>query len=123
MSNQGFHEGKPGKYEFLIRILTDATHRYVVNMELYAQRSEISNSAVDVVTRLVTPIKNSGRNVTTDRFYTSVDQAEKLWHSYKLTLVGTMQAYRKHIPEILKSTAFKEFLAKRPSTVHLGLGQ
>jgi hypothetical protein len=27
------------------------------------------------------------------------------------------------LTEILKSTAFKEFLAKRPSTVHLGLGQ
>lgn len=56
-----------------------------------------------LVTRLVEPIKRSGRNVTTDRYYTSVDLAET-WNDFHLTLVGTLQTNRKHIPEELKNT-------------------
>ncbi|KAJ4442340.1 hypothetical protein ANN_03926 [Periplaneta americana] len=55
----------------------------------------------EVVKRLVTPIKDSGRNVTTDRFYTSVELPEDLYEC-KMTLVGTMKNNRKHIPEELK---------------------
>ncbi|KAJ4437611.1 hypothetical protein ANN_17756 [Periplaneta americana] len=48
------------------------------------------------------PIKDTGRNVTTDRFYTSVELAEDL-HECKITLVGTMLNNRRHIPEELKA--------------------
>ncbi|KAJ4444775.1 hypothetical protein ANN_06572 [Periplaneta americana] len=57
---------------------------------------------------LVAPIKNAGRNVTTDRYCTSVDLPEDLYSDYNLTLVGTMQYNRKHIPEELKSVKGRE---------------
>lgn len=97
-----FMKDKPGKYGILIRMLCDANSRYVLNMEVYCGRTDIERGTIPLVCRLVMPIAQSGRNVTTDRYYTSVDLAEKLYNEYKLTLVGTMQLNRKHIPTELK---------------------
>ena len=37
-----------------------------------------------------------------DRFYSSVQLADELWHKFKLTMIDTMQLNRKHIPEMIK---------------------
>ncbi|KAJ4436923.1 hypothetical protein ANN_17055 [Periplaneta americana] len=75
-------------------------------MKVYADKQEgttpESRGPGEVVKRLVAPIKDTGRNVTTERFYTSVELAEDLYEC-KTTLVGTMKNNRKHIPEELKS--------------------
>lgn len=103
-----FMKDKPGKYGVLIRMLADCSTRYVLRMEVYAGKPQnstsISRGPQGIVKRLVDPIKNSGRNVTTDRYYTSVELAEDLYKDFGLTLVGTLQQNRKHIPEILKKT-------------------
>jgi Transposase IS4 len=100
---------KPGKYGILIRMLTDAKTRYIISMEPYAGKtSNQSNSAKDVVKRLIKVINNSGRNVTMDRYYTSVELAEDLWNENKLTVVGTLQTNRKHIPIELKNCSNRE---------------
>ncbi|KAJ4435659.1 hypothetical protein ANN_18275 [Periplaneta americana] len=74
-------------------------------MEVYADKQEgttpESREPREVVKRHVAPIKDIGRNVTTDRFYTSVELVEDLYER-KMTLVGTMKNNRKHIPEELK---------------------
>lgn len=53
-----------------------------------------SNSPSDVVMRLMNPILGSGRNLTTDNWYTSVPLAEHLLKN-KITLVGTMRKNKK----------------------------
>lgn len=100
-----FMKEKPGKYGILIRILADCVHRTVLNMEVYSgKRTGIPHDTVSVVKRLINPISGSGRNVTTDRFYTSVVLAEDLYQNHNLTLVGTLQSNRKFIPKELKNT-------------------
>lgn len=103
-----FMKDKPGKYGVLIRMLADCENRYVLRMEVYAGKTENSTPESrgprGIVKRLVDPIRNSGRNVTTDRYYTSVELAEDLYKDFGLTLVGTLQQNRKHIPEILRKT-------------------
>ncbi|KAF4527436.1 hypothetical protein B566_EDAN016066 [Ephemera danica] len=111
-----FMKDKPGKYGVIFRMLTDAYTRYVTSIEVYAGKDERpaeERSPSAVVVRLIDPINNSGRNVTTDRFYTSIDLAEKLWTDHKLTLVGTMMSNRKHIPDILKETQGREVFSSK----------
>ena len=57
----------------------------------------VSNSPIDVVKRLIIPIENSHRNVTTDNYFTSIPPADYLLQK-KLTLVGTLKKNKKEIP-------------------------
>lgn len=66
------------------------------------------SSSMLVVKCLLEPIRGSGRNVTMDRYYTSVDLAETLYVSHGLTMVGTMHSNRKHIPPELKNWENRE---------------
>lgn len=93
---------KPAKYGIKIFVFVDAKLSYTYNMEIYAgQQPEgpygISNKPVDMVKRLVTPIHNSGRNVTIDNWFTSCDLVEK-----KLSLVGTLKKNKPQIPSAFK---------------------
>lgn len=55
-----------------------------------------------VVIGLVAPWHKSGRNITTDNFFTSVPLAEKLLKD-GLTYVGTVRSIIPHIPEVMKA--------------------
>ncbi|KAJ4441429.1 hypothetical protein ANN_11284, partial [Periplaneta americana] len=83
-----FMKEKPGKYGAVIRILADCRERYVLRMEVYAGETEdstpVSRGPKPIVKRLATPLKESGRNITTDRYYTSVEPAEELYTDYVL---------------------------------------
>ncbi|KAJ4425890.1 hypothetical protein ANN_27516 [Periplaneta americana] len=86
-----FMKDKSGKYGILIRMLSDAHTRYILKMEVYAGKDERpaeERSANAVVRRLVKPLEGTGRNVTMDRYYTSIELAEELYNDDKLTLVG-----------------------------------
>ncbi|KAJ4430410.1 hypothetical protein ANN_22626 [Periplaneta americana] len=111
-----FMKDMPGKYGILIRMLSDAHTRYILKMEVYAGKDERpaeERSAKAVVRRLVKPLEGTGRNVTTDRYYTSIELAEELYNDDKLTLVGTLKSNRKHIPEELKKTQGRELYSSR----------
>ncbi|KAJ4444229.1 hypothetical protein ANN_06020 [Periplaneta americana] len=111
-----FMKDKPGKYGILIRMLSDAHTRYILKMEVYAGKDERpaeERSAKAVVRRLVKPLEGTGRNVTTDRYYTSIELAEELYNDDKLTLAGTLKSNRKHIPEELKKTQGRELYSSR----------
>lgn len=111
-----FLKDKPGKYGILIRMLSDSHTRYILKMEVYAgkdERPSEERSAKAVVKRLVKPVQRTGRNVTTDRYYTSVELAEELYNDAKLTLVGTLKSNRKHIPEELKKTQGRELYSSK----------
>ncbi|KAJ4430773.1 hypothetical protein ANN_19364 [Periplaneta americana] len=111
-----FMKDKPGKYGILIRMLSDVHTRYILKMEVYAGKDEgpaEERTAKAVVRRLVKPLEGTGRNVTTDRYYTSIELAEELYNDDKLTLVGTLKSNRKHIPEELKKTQGRELYSSR----------
>ncbi|KAE9542998.1 hypothetical protein AGLY_002909 [Aphis glycines] len=86
---------KPAKYGIKIFALVDAKMMYMWNMEVYCAKQpvgsyNISNSPSDVVMRLMNPILGSGRNLTTDIWYTSIPLAENLLKN-KITLVVIFQ--------------------------------
>lgn len=109
---------KPAKYGIKMYALCDSKTFYTYNLEIYCGLQPngpyaVSNSPLDVVKRLVTPIENSRRNITTDNYYTSIPLADFLLQK-KLTLVGTLKKNKKEIPpeflpckeKVVKSTIF-----------------
>ena len=100
---------KPDKYGLLFRDVADARTRYVLNMLPYAGKADEPDPALHVtgassiVNHLVRPYCNSGRNVTADRFYSSVELCDELL-TKGLTYVGTINSTRRHLPEEAKKT-------------------
>jgi len=103
-----FIPSKPGKYGLLLRMMTDAKSRYVLNIIPYAGKPadgirEPPGLAQRLVHQFMLPYKGSGRNVTMDRFYTSVELAEELLRD-KMTIVGTMNSSRRGVPDRMKAS-------------------
>ncbi|CAH1961038.1 unnamed protein product [Acanthoscelides obtectus] len=93
---------KPPKYGIKIYALCDSRTYYTWNLEIYCghQRDgpfQTSNKPFDIVRRLVDPLKNSKRNLTTDNYYTSYPLADYLLQN-GLTLIGTIKKNKKVIP-------------------------
>lgn len=68
---------KPAKYGIKIFALTDAKMYYTNDVEVYCRMQpdgplKQSNKSEDIVTRLVEPIKDSGRNVTCDSWFVTI---------------------------------------------------
>lgn len=96
-------KNKPAKYGLKIFAMSCAKTFYTMNMEVYAGKQpegpyRVDNSGLSVVNRLVQPVSGTGRNITTDNWYTSVPLAESLLRDHKLTLVGTLRKNKKEIP-------------------------
>lgn len=94
---------KPNPYGIKIQALCDAKMFYTFNMEIYPGKQPDAgpyaqdNSGLAVVQRLCEPIFNTGRNVTTDNWYTSIPLAEALLEK-GLTTVGTIRKNKREIP-------------------------
>lgn len=84
-----YNKSKPGRYGFLVRWLCDAGNRYALhgmpycstpNNAFIAESVKLSNKPYNTVIQCaqLPGIIHSGRNITTDRLYTSVDLAETL---------------------------------------------
>ncbi|XP_063222039.1 piggyBac transposable element-derived protein 4-like [Bacillus rossius redtenbacheri] len=100
---------KPAKYGIKIFALVDSKMYYTFNMEVYAGKQPdgpyaVSNHCTGVVHRMVSPIVNSGRNVTSDNWFSDVpllsDLADK-----KLSLVATLKKKKWQIPDVFKHMA------------------
>ncbi|XP_054713571.1 piggyBac transposable element-derived protein 4-like [Uloborus diversus] len=99
---------KPAKYGIKLFALVDARTFYTSSMEIYCgKNSNKSNKPIDVVKRLVEPLYNTGRNVTTDNWYTSYPLAKDLI-SKNLTIVGTLRKNKKEIPVEFVNTKKRE---------------
>ncbi|XP_055936820.1 piggyBac transposable element-derived protein 4-like [Argiope bruennichi] len=93
---------KPARYGLKIFALVDSRTFYTYNMEIYAGQQpdgpyKTDNSSCEIAKRLLVPLYNSGRNVTTDNWYTSYELAEFL-QKQKISIVGTIRKNRKVIP-------------------------
>lgn len=100
---------KPEKYGVKVFSLADARTFYTYNMEVYAGKQpegpyKVDNSGKSIVERLVQPISGSGRNVTTDNWYTSIPLSETLLKYHKLTNVGTVRKNKRELPPIFVQT-------------------
>jgi len=92
---------KPAKYGLKWWLCCDAENSYVCNLSVYIGKQQGDNPAKNVgqtvVTELVGPYRGSGRNITTDNYFTSVPLAEELLQ-HNITLVGTMRKNKTEIP-------------------------
>lgn len=105
---------KPAKYGIKIFALVDAKTYYSLNLEIYLGEQpqgpyKVSNKPHDVVDRLVTPISQSGRNITMDNWFTSYQTFHHLLNHHKLTAVGTMKRNKTCIPEKFRSGNREEY--------------
>lgn len=102
---------KPGRYGIKIWTLCDSKTTYVYNMQVYTGRSEgqtkEKNQGERVVMDLIRGLEKSGRNVTTDNFFTSLSLARKL-KSMNLTLLGTIRKNKGELPNELVATKKRE---------------
>lgn len=74
---------KPNKYGIKVQAMVDSKTNYLCKFEVYSGKQpdgeyQVSNSPDEIVKRLVEPIKGSGRNITTDNWYTSEKLAQEL---------------------------------------------
>lgn len=95
---------KPNKYGIKIYALTDAKHFYTLKMEVYVGKQpdgpySVDNSSKALVLRLSDIIRNSGRNITCDNFFTSIPLIDILQREYRLTVIGTIRKNKKELPK------------------------
>lgn len=91
---------KPGKFGIKFWLCSDSSSYYVLDGYPYVGRDPErvqTGLGEHTVLKLVSNLK-SGINVTTDNFFTSQSLAKKLQQQNK-TLVGTLRANRKEIPQ------------------------
>lgn len=79
---------KPAKYGLKIFKMY-----YTNNIKVYCELQpdgpyRVLNDSHSIVSRLVHPITNKGRNVTMDNWFVSIPLAQDLLHNYRLTVVG-----------------------------------
>lgn len=113
---------KPGKYGIKVWVCADSETHYCYNAEVYTGREERNKDvgfSESVVTQLVSPLYKSGRNVTMDRFFTSISLAEKLLEN-KLTCVGTLMSNRTGLPLALLPAAAAKRLTGSSIFAHQG---
>lgn len=94
---------KPNKYGIKVFSVVDARTFYTHNLEIYVGVQpdgpfKLSNSTFDVTERMVRHLSGSGRNVTMDRWFTSVQIVNHLLENHRLTVVGTIRANRRELP-------------------------
>ncbi|XP_046409246.1 piggyBac transposable element-derived protein 4-like [Ischnura elegans] len=110
---------KPGKYGIKIFSLADSKTFYTGNLEVYVGKQPegpfyVSNSANDVVKRLVRPIAHSGRNITADNWFTSYELVLDLLKA-NLTYVGTVRKNKRQLPP-----SFTSPVGREPFTTRFG---
>ncbi len=113
---------KPCKYGMKVWWAADAYTSYPLNGQVYLGRQPGQPREVGqgrrVVHDLVSPWYNTGRNVSADNLFTSVELAEELLKK-RLTYVGTVRKNKAAIPAEMLVTKGKEVL----SSTHVFSGQ
>ena len=107
---------KPDRYGLKIWSMCDVSSSYLCNLQVYLKKKgELpeQQQGARVVRDLATPIYASGRNITTNSFFTSHALAKFLLGQH-LTLLGTVRKTRKELPSefvLKKRTAIESVFA------------
>ncbi len=91
---------KPAKYGLKFWITADSASCYYLNVQMYcgaSDRQPNQSLGENVVIQQTEFLQGSGRNLTTDNFFTSLKLADEL-RARNMTLVGTMRANKQEIP-------------------------
>lgn len=93
---------KPAKYGIKVFWACDAANAYPLQGKIYTGKPLDGERQVNIGERtvldLVAKYKGSGRNVTTDNFFTSMQLATTL-NSWNMTLVGTVRKNKRFLPQ------------------------
>lgn len=100
---------KPSKYGIKIFALVDSEVLYILNLEIYCGKQpdgpyNVSNSPLDLVQRMITPVSGSNRNLMIDNWFSSYDLALNLLKKHKITVVGTLRKNKREIPPNFMNT-------------------
>ena len=102
---------KPRKYGVKFFWICESNNGFALNGIIYTGRDEERGThhhlSRDIVLQLTEPFYGSGRDIVTDRYFTSHALAVML-HQKSLTLLGTIQSHRKEIPAVMKTTRGQE---------------
>lgn len=95
-------KSKPNKYGLKVMCLCDSKTHYLLNAFIYAGKTEVPNpQKLSVPTlsvlSLIDPVKKTGRNITGDNWFTSIELVDQLL-AQNLTYVGTVRKNKKEIP-------------------------
>lgn len=92
---------KPAKYGIKVFWVCDASNAYSLQGQLYTGKPTDGPRQINVGERtvldLVSLYKGSGRNVTTDNFFITMELA-KVLNSWNMTLVGTVRKNKRFLP-------------------------
>ena len=106
---------KPGCYGISSWVLANSATHYGYNIIPYLVKEgdkAATNLGANFVKDLATNIFGSRRNITCDRYFTTVALFEELLQN-RLTAVGTVMANRKHLPlQLLTHREKREILAR-----------
>nr|XP_023011791.1 piggyBac transposable element-derived protein 4-like [Leptinotarsa decemlineata] len=103
---------RPAKCGIEIFAFVDAKTYYTSNMEIYAGLQpdgsySMSNKSIDVVKRMISPIYNTGGNVTMDNRFCDVSLLQDLSTNHKLFIIGTLKKNKWQIPNQLKILKYR----------------
>ncbi|XP_062312239.1 piggyBac transposable element-derived protein 4-like [Osmerus eperlanus] len=102
---------KPAKYGIKIFWMCDARIPHAIDGMVYTGRQpgeEVQrNLGENIVQQLCYGIRQTGRNITMDNFFTSVPLAEKLLEK-NLTIVWTLRQNKPDIPPVMKPSKLRE---------------
>lgn len=105
-----YMKSKPQKYGLKMWALADSDTHYCYNMQMYLGKEgnlpEVGQGK-RVVEDLCRPLFQSGRNVTTDNFFTSVELANSLL-AERMTLLGTIKCNKRCVPPEMKKNRQRE---------------
>lgn len=94
---------KPSKYGLKFWILADSFSYYISNVELYTGKDDSRTTALGehVVMKMATHLYGSGRNITCDNFFTSLQLSRRL-ETKQLSMVGTIRSHRREVPLLMR---------------------
>ena len=104
---------KPAKYGIKVWWLCDAENGYPLKGIIYTGKvgnTRDVNQGERIVKELAVTYKGSGRNISTDRFFTTLPLA-KLLLTWNLTLVGTLKKNKTYISQEMKASKSREILS------------
>lgn len=105
---------KPSKYGIKVFWACDSETAYPLQGQLYTGKPAGGERQVNVgektVLDLVASYKNSGRNVTTDNFFTTLQLAHVL-NSWNMTLVGTVRRNKRFLPPNMQPSKTREIFS------------